>query len=56
MNYGLDFSAIREIKFLREIKHDNIVQVTTLHTLINALQIFLVLDDLDVSDDFFNAF
>lgn len=28
---GLDMSAIREIKFLRELKHENVIEVRLLH-------------------------
>ena len=42
MNYGLDFSAIREMKFLREINHENIVKVANYKLLghkLNLLQL-----------------
>ena len=51
MNYGLDFSAIREIKFLREMKHDNIVQVTKLYLLIPIVH---MPRDSDLLDNVFN--
>lgn len=29
---GLDMSAIREVKYLRELKHQNIIEVRSIHS------------------------
>ena len=33
---GLDMSAIREVKYLRELKHQNVIEVRTLPSSING--------------------
>lgn len=37
---GLDMSAIREVKYLRELRHQNVIEVSNFHSLLSTLTEF----------------